>query len=69
MASRFFPLQVASAKLRRSRRAVAVWLAIMTAGLIWFLSVAPVFLTCVAVVGGAGAWCFWLERHPEKEPE
>ena len=43
-------------------RLVLVVLVTLTAGL---LLTAPVWTSLIAVVAGVGAWCYWLERHPD----
>jgi hypothetical protein len=64
----FMPVNVALAKARRSRGMVGTVLAASIALIIRFLLVAPVLVAFIVVVGGAVAWCIWLERHPENVP-
>ena len=56
---------VIQARLRRAR-----WLAVVAgtaavAGAVVLVELAPWVFGFTLAVGAAGAWCAWLERHPE----
>ena len=49
----------------RSRWIVGLALAVLVALTAGLLLTAPVWMSLIAVGAAVGAWCYWLERHPE----
>ena len=54
------------ARLRRARRLATVAGTAAVAGAVVLVQLAPWVFGFTVAVAGAGAWCAWLERHPEQ---
>jgi hypothetical protein len=48
-----------------SRRSARLVIAVLAAGFLWVIAVAPAPVAFGLTVGLAAAWCAWLEEHPE----
>ena len=50
------------------RAAVLGGIVLLSAAVLWFITVAPLVVRSALTIGLAAAWCRWLEHHPDEPP-